>query len=62
MAPAATEDTQIEALPSYVGQYKEQSAGPKSYGKRVEERGSESQPKAAVRRLSLVSMLITHSL
>ncbi|MCJ1372976.1 hypothetical protein MMC20_004202 [Loxospora ochrophaea] len=45
MAPIATAPPQAPTISS--GQYKEQSAGPGTYRKDIEEKGSENQPKAA---------------
>ena len=44
MAPIALEGPKAVDF----GQYKEQSAGPRTYVKEIEEHGSEGQPAAAV--------------
>ena len=48
MAPIALE-TQKPEVVSNPGQYKEQSAGPKTYVKKIEEEGTKDQPAATVR-------------
>jgi hypothetical protein len=58
MAPSAIDIRKPEEVAPSTGQYKEQSAGPNSYSKKVEEEGTEDQPKATVECLAACARIL----
>jgi hypothetical protein len=61
MAPTAVEIRKQPEVTANPGQYKEQSSGPRTYSKKIEEEGTHDQPKAKVKCLAAYARTLKHA-